>query len=73
MVSINRFNYRLILFCLIFGVIFYDFIQQQTGFSYIDEFITLFLVIYLCKSRKERSVKELYAFVAIVDTVQNFV
>lgn len=66
MVSINRFNYRLILFCLIFGVIFYDFIQQQTGFSYIDEFITLFLVIYLCKSRKERSVKELYAFVAIV-------
>lgn len=64
--SYKRISCFFIKFTLVFGVIFYDFIQKTTGFSYIDEIITLFLVIYLCSSRKERSVKELYFFILIL-------
>ena len=62
----KRINYSFIKFTLVFGVVFYDLIQIMTGFSYIDEIIALFLVIYMCSSKKERSVKELCIFVLIV-------
>lgn len=64
--NICKLNYRIILFCLVLGVIFYDFIQKTTGFSYIDEIITLFLVLYLCTIKERKFVKELYVFILIV-------
>ena len=63
--NIYKFNYRLILFSLVFGVVLYDFIQKQTGFSYIDEIIALVIVIRLCVGRKERPMGEFGIFVAI--------
>lgn len=63
--NIYKFNYRLILFTLVFGVVLYDFVQKQTGFSYIDEIIILVIVIRLCTGRKERPMGEFGIFVAI--------
>ena len=63
--NVYKLNTNIILFSLIFGVVFYDLIQNKTGFSYIDEFISLFLVIYLCLCKKKQAGKELYFFIAI--------
>lgn len=63
--NLQKLNYRIILFCLVFGVVLYDFISGQTGFTYIDEIIALLLVVNLCVRRKERSLKELYVFIVI--------
>ena len=66
MVEKTKLNYSLILFSLIFGVVLYDFIQNKTGFSYIDEIITAFLVLYLCTNSHVNSIKELFLFVFVV-------
>lgn len=64
--GILKFNYRIILFCLVFGVILYDFISNKTGLTYIDEIIALLLVVNLCVRLKERSLKELFVFIVII-------
>lgn len=64
--SYYKINCYFIVVTLVFGVIFYDFIQKETGFSYIDEIITLMLVAYTCSKRKVRSTKELYIFIVVV-------
>ena len=42
----QKLNYYVIIFTLLFGVILYDFIQAKTGFSYIDEILMVFLLLY---------------------------
>lgn len=51
-----RYRFYLFLFTLVFGVVLYDFINDQIHFSYIDELIASFLLIewiLLGKKRKE--------------------
>ena len=43
---IESFTFRFIQFSLIFGVLLYDFIGWTFGFTYIDEFLLLVLLIY---------------------------
>lgn len=57
-------NYYILVFTLIFGVIFYDLISNTFGFTYIDELIALTLMLYWMFSPR-RSVKEFYYFIFI--------
>ena len=59
-----RFNYIFLLVSLIFGVIFYDTIQKNFNFSYIDEILALALAVRLCMNG--RFTKEFVLFVMIV-------
>jgi len=43
-----RYNYLLFVFGLVFGVVFYDFIDVTFHFSYIDELLALFLFFGYC-------------------------
>lgn len=49
-------NFLLLIGVLLLGVIFYDYIDQQTGFSYIDE-IFAFLLLLTWVIRGDKSVK----------------
>lgn len=57
-------NYNILVFTLIFGVIFYDLISNTFGFTYIDELIALTLLLYWVVSPRRR-VKEFYFFIFI--------
>lgn len=51
----NNCGYLVFVFTLVFGVVFYDVIQRNFGFSLIDEFVALFLfVLWLQKGKKSR-------------------
>lgn len=61
--SLQTFNYLFLITSLLLGVIFYDYIQKSTGFSYIDEILALALFTYYIK--KGKRCRELNVFIFI--------
>ena len=59
----DRINYYLLTASLILGVIFYDFIGERFGFTYIDEIFVSILAMYSVLRR--RFSKEFFIFIGI--------
>lgn len=60
-----KFNYIFLIVTLLFGVIFYDTIQLNLGFSYIDELLALALALRLCFNGKFTKEFIVFLFVAV--------
>lgn len=61
---LEKLNYYFMLFCILFGCIFYDLIGKLTNFTYTDEIITLFLFIYWIVNGNKQA-KEFYIAILI--------
>lgn len=61
----SRFFVIFLVLGLIFGVLFYDYIQMTTGFSYIDEILAVLLfifTIYISIKKKSRAIEKYWIF-----------
>ena len=59
-----RLNYYILIFGLLFGVVFYDVIQFNLGFSYTDEILAVILFFYLLLNPK-RITREFLFFLCL--------
>lgn len=68
-----KFNYIFLLVSLIFGVIFYDTIQKNFNFSYIDEILALALAVRLSMNGKFSKEFVLFVMIALFYLANSFV